>query len=303
VTGSHRSGTTWVGRTLVHNRRLGWVAEPFHPQHRRGVFAAPTSRWYTYVCAENEDAYVPAMTATLSGRYNLGQAVRHVRRPLDGALVGRDLGRFVTRRALRQRALLKDPLAFFSTPWLADRFGADVIVLVRHPAAVAQSLRRLDWRFDFEHWLAQPLLRRDLLWPWDDELASMADRGQDGRDVIDEAALLWKVLYGVALDWRAARPGWLFVRHEDLSADPLHLYPQLFAQAGLSMTRSARRYIERTTSTANPVSAPEGHAHALARDSRANARSWTTALGEAQVERLRAATAPVADQWYGPDDW
>jgi len=303
VTGSHRSGTTWVGRTLVRSRRLGWVAEPFHPRHRRTVFAAEVPRWYTYVCGDNEGPYRQAMADTLAGRYGWSQTAATVRRPLDAALAARDVGRFLTRRALRQRPVLKDPLALFSTPWLADRFGADVILLVRHPAAMAQSLQRLNWRFNLSQLLDQPLLVRDLLGPWEDELRRAVARGRANRDVIDEAALLWKLVYGVAARWRDQGHGWLFMRHEDMSADPAAGFDQIFAHVGLPFTGSIRRYVGRTTGRSNPAAAPQGRTHALARDSRANAWSWRGSLAAGDVERVRRLTAGVVERWYDDADW
>ena len=40
ITGSHRSGTTWVGRTPGGGRRLGYIDEPFSVLHRPGCCAA-----------------------------------------------------------------------------------------------------------------------------------------------------------------------------------------------------------------------------------------------------------------------
>lgn len=43
----------------------------------------------------------------------------------------------------RSRPLVKDPFALFSAEWFADNFDAEVIVIVRHPAAVVSSIKRL----------------------------------------------------------------------------------------------------------------------------------------------------------------
>ena len=287
----------------MRSRRLGWVAEPFHPKHRRTVFAAEVPHWYTYVCGDNEGPFLAPMADTVAGHYGWGTALATVRRPLDAALAARDGGRFLTRRLLRQRPLLKDPLAFFSTPWLVHRFGADVVLLVRHPAAMAQSLQRLDWRFDPSQLLDQPLLVRDLLGPWEDELGRAVARGRTGRDVIDEAGLLWKLVYGVAAAWRDQGRSWLFVRHEDMSSDPAAGFERIFDHIGVPLTASIRRYVGRTTRTTNPTAAPQGRTHALARDSRANAWSWRGSLAAGDIERLRYITTGVVERWYDDSDW
>jgi len=67
------------------------------------------------------------------------------------------------RRLAGERPLLKDPIAFFSAEWLARTYGADVVVLIRHPAGFAGSLKRMGSSFDFNDFLGQPdLLRASL---------------------------------------------------------------------------------------------------------------------------------------------
>ncbi len=59
--------------------------------------------------------------------------------------------------------LVKDPIALFSAEWLAATFDMRVLVMIRHPAAFAASIRRRGWRHRFADFLEQPLLMRDLL--------------------------------------------------------------------------------------------------------------------------------------------
>lgn len=303
ITGSFRSGTTWVGRTLARSERLSWVAEPFHVKHRRGVFASPTPSLYTYVCAENEHDhdYRKNLAATIAGRYGWVEGLREIKRPVDVGIVAKDVARFTERRFRAQRALLKDPIALFSAPWIADRFDADVIVMVRHPAAIMASLDRLGWRFNMDHLLRQPLLMRDLLGPWESELKEL-EANQD-RTLVDEAALVWRVMYDVVDVWRQERPDWTYIRHEDLSREPVEGFRALFDAVGEEMTPEIEGFIRDSTSATNPTAAPEGQAHALRRDSRANANRWLDALDPDDVARLHELVDDVASRYYGPEDW
>ena len=303
VTGSHRSGTTWIGRTLTRSPRLAWVAEPFHPQHRQGVFGGRFPHWFMYLCAENAGPWVDDFERLLDARYRWVLGAKGIRRPVDAGLAARDAGRFIRRRLTHQRPLIKDPIALFSTPWLAERFDMDVVLMVRHPAAFAWSLVRLDWRFDLANWLDQPLLCRDLIGPWEDDLRRMHERGRSGRTTIEEAALLWSVMYGVADGWRAAYPDWHFVRHEDISADPRAGFAELCAALDVPFDATISAMIETTTAQNNPVAAPANRAHALARDSRGNRRAWAERLAHDDIEALRELTEPVATRWYGAEDW
>lgn len=303
VTGSHRSGTTWVGRTLASAPDTSWVAEPFHPHHRRGVFGGEFPHWYQYLTDENAAPWLDDLDALFAGRYRWRRALGDIHRPIDAALAARDAARTTRRRLTGRRAVVKDPIALFSAPWLAARFDLAVVLLVRHPAAFTHSVRRLDWRFDFASWLDQPLLVRDLLGPFEDELRRAQALGRDGRDTVDEAALVWKVAYSVAARWEDEHTDWAVHRHEDLSDDPGPQFESLYGALGLEFTDAVRQHVAASTSADNPVGAPEGTARALQRDSRANRRAWAGTLTPDELERLRIGVGRVADRWYDDGDW
>ena len=54
ITGSHRSGSTWVGRILRVAHGLGYIQEPFKPTIYSGIMPRPFPEWYHYVCVENQ---------------------------------------------------------------------------------------------------------------------------------------------------------------------------------------------------------------------------------------------------------
>lgn len=300
VTGSHRSGSTWVGKILSKADRVGYVQEPFNPGHRPGICSMEVSRWFLYVTRDNEAPYIDALTQTLGFFYNASGEAKALRTPKDALRLMRDWGLFLYHRATGSRPLMKDPLAFFSAEWLADRFGADVVVLVRHPAAFASSLKRLDWQYDFSNMLEQPLLMRDYLGPFEEEMRAYVAHE---RDIIDQAALLWKIIYYVAACYREAHPDWLFVRHEDLSRQPLDAFRDLFSALHLDFTPASEAALRTFTSPDNPAEAPEGTVHFWKRDSKANIWTWKERLTDGEVERIRTLVDDVAVHFYHEDDW
>jgi hypothetical protein len=302
VTGSHRSGSTWVGRTVARAPGVVYVEEPFHPRHRPGICRAQPSCWYQYVCEQNEDegGWRDALSHTLALRYDLLAELHRLRSPRDLGRLVRDWGRFTIGRLRSGRPLMKDPIAFFSAPWIARRFEAQVVVLTRHPAAFASSLSRLGWTFDFGNWLDQPLLMRDLLAPWRAEL----DRARaDPGDVIDQAALSWRVIAEVTRRWQEEHPDWQFVTHEELSREPIAGFRSLFETLKLPFSESIGETLAAATRAGNPAEAPAGTAHALRRDSRANISNWKHRLDADQIARLREAVGETATHFYGAEDW
>lgn len=49
VTGSHRSGTTWLGQMLSLSNEAFVVHEPFNPSNARTWFHRPPPRWFLAV--------------------------------------------------------------------------------------------------------------------------------------------------------------------------------------------------------------------------------------------------------------
>ena len=70
VTGAHRTGTTWVGKMLTASGQAAYISEPLNVLHRPGVLRVPTSHWYTYICNDNEQAYLQPIQEMLGFRYH-----------------------------------------------------------------------------------------------------------------------------------------------------------------------------------------------------------------------------------------
>src|SRR5205085_10560791 len=124
-----------------------YIHEPFNLHYRPGLCTATFPYWFTYVTQENEAASYEPLKDTLAFRFHIGREFPALRcRSLRYA--GRMLNnfkRFSINRLRHATPLLKDPIALFSAEWLASRFDMNVIVMIRHPAAFASSLRRLNW--------------------------------------------------------------------------------------------------------------------------------------------------------------
>ncbi|HJQ75551.1 MAG TPA: sulfotransferase [Gaiellaceae bacterium] len=294
VTGAHRSGTTWVGKMLALAPGVGYVHEPFSPRTSGGISSAPFDRYFTVVTAENEARYLPGLRRTLAFDY----AWSAVRDPGDLARAVRDAWRFRRLRRAGARPLVKDPIALLSAEWLAERFGMGVVVLVRHPAGFAASLERLGWKHDFTSFLDAGGRVPELLRPYESEIRAHAE---EPGDVLAEAALLWRILYGTAARYRDRHPDWVFLRHEDAGADPVGTFRELYARLGLELTPAARERIERASAAENPV---EGHwPHAVDLDSASAVRRWRAQLTPGEIDLLRERTRDVWPLFYADEDW
>ena len=122
--------------------------------------------------------------------------------------MGRDLSIFLSGGLFHRHPLLKDPFAVFSLAWFAERLNCQIVVTVRHPAGFASSLKRLNWSFDFQDLLNQPLLMRDWLEPYRSLMLGIRE-----DDIIGQASLLWAMIYRSVQAICQQMPAVRIVRH------------------------------------------------------------------------------------------
>ena len=299
VSGSHRSGTTWVGKMIASSPSVSFIHEPFNPLHRPGTCAATFPEWFMYVSEENEAPFYKPLTQTLALRFNPVADLRAIRSARDVGRMGKNWYHFTSSRLRGATPLLKDPIAIFSCEWLAQRFDMNVIVMIRHPAAFTSSLRRLNWAHDFNGFLRQPLLMRDHLEPFAAEIELFARQRQD---LLDQGILLWRMMHHVIIKYQQAHSDWIFLRHEDMSADPLQHFMYLFKRLNLELTSRVRATIEDYTNASNPSEAQKGHV-LTRRDSKSNIKSWKKKLTEAEITLIRNKVEDISSKFYTDADW
>ncbi len=298
VTGTHRSGTTWIGKMLAADSSTAYISEPLNVLHRPGVFRAKVDHWYQYICEENQAEYLPAFNELLELDYHLWSEIRSIRSRRDFLRMGRDFVIFYNGLMRGQRVLMKDPFAVFSTEWFAKCLNCKVVIAVRHPAAFVSSLKRLNWPFDFQDLLDQPLLMHDFLEPYRGQIeAAKTD------DVIGQSALLWKLIYRVIHTVVERNPGFIAVRHEDLSLDPVNGFRKLYETLGLDFTSRIEKTIQNSSSSDNPVEPSRKNIYSVKLDSRSNIDNWKKRLATDEIRRIHELTDDVSQLFYPDMEW
>jgi hypothetical protein len=299
VTGAPRAGTTWVGRMLDLSPRVGYINEPFNPTHQPGICSCVFPHWYQYIHAGNEDEYIPGLTAMLRFRYLFtAQLQQRPSRATMETLV-RDGWNFTIARVRGARPLLKDPIAAFSSDWLARTFGATVVVVVRHPAAFAASVKRLGWTFPFRDVLAQEILMKDHLGGFEGELRR---RARESHDPVDHSALMWRLVYTVLFRFGEAHPDWLFVRQEDLARGPVEAFDDLYRRLELRYTDPIARKI-RWYSSGEIEREGDAAEHDIRRHSLDTIGRWRDRLSREEQMRVRSECETLAERFYSSDEW
>ncbi len=297
VTGAHRSGTTWVGKMLALAPGVAYIHEPFSPKAPKGLSPAGFERYFTVVTRENEGRYRAGLKRSLALRYDVSAQLRSAQSWRDVVRIPRDYWRLHRTRRSGRRPLMKDPIALLSAEWLAESFGMDVIVLIRHPAAFAASLKRLGWKHSFATFIQDGDVP-EVVRPYEGEIREQAERP---GEIMAQAALLWRLLYNAVDGYRERHPDWAFVRHEDASAEPVATFERLYAQLGLDFTPAAREAIARASAPENPAALATPYAVEL--DSAASLGRWRDDLTAEEVATLRERTRDVWPRFYSDEDW
>lgn len=304
VTGSHRSGTTWVGRMLAAAPNAFYIHEPFSVSDApgRGISNLRLQNWFTYITRENEADYYKPVKNTVELKYDWKGAFKDINSFTDFKTAFHEYRHVSRSRHNGARVILKDPIAFFSSAWLAERFKAKVVILVRHPAAFISSLIKLNWEHPFQHFLSQHLMMKNLLGPFRSEIEEYS---RNHKPLFDQAILLWKIIHHQVLQYQKENPDWIYIRHEDLSRDPFQSFQNLYEQLDLEFTQNVRDVIQEFSGINNPGDsiAPVGSEETLKRHSKSNILNWKNRLSQAQIEEIRGRVEEISRFFYTNNDW
>ena len=118
---------------------------------------------------------------------------------------------------------------------------------------------------------------------------------QEKADVIEHAILLWNIIYSRVLHYQKKFPNWLYLKHEDLSRNPVAEFKALYKKLGLTFNDQAKSFLKNTT---------QGQGiEGVNRNARLNINKWTWKLSEEEIHRVFVGTEEVAAHFYGVEDW
>ena len=156
LAGSGRGGTTWIAEIINHDNDYRFMFEPFFARH---VPEAQAFRNRQYLRPDDDDpAFVAPARAIVEGR------VRN--RWID----------YYNHCVLVRQRLIKDIRANLFLKWLDVHFpGMQIVLLLRHPLAVAASRLHHGWSNDIADFLRQEKLMADYLEPHRQLLETVSD--------------------------------------------------------------------------------------------------------------------------------
>ena len=255
LAGSGRSGTTWVSEIVNYRNEYRFVFEPFHPgkvrvckNFRRKQYLRPDDR--------REEYLGPARTILTGG--------------LRSTWTDRFNKKFVARRRL-----IKDIRANLLLGWMRANFpGMPMILLLRHPCAVAASRISLGWRDNLSETMEQGDLVEDFLLPVEAEIRT-------ARDAFERHVFSWCVENYVPLRQFGAGEIQLSF-YENFLAHPEDEIPRLFNFLGEDFDARVYRTLRRP------------------KDEKGSADAWRRCVSSSQLQRTVEILALFGlDRVYG----
>jgi len=249
-----RSGSSWVGDTLSHAKNALYLYEPLTNSVRADPILA-------------EQTYKGIDPATPPANYQHLADLAFSGRPYFSPLSVRypKQWRFWSRPF--RRVVIKEVNLAAGT-WLVQRYRPHVVLLVRHPADVLLSFRRLGW--------------------WSSASETISDFGYN------QGAKL-QALYQVLQTYSDH----CIVLYEDLCMQPIQQFQRLFKFAQLNWSSATERLVRERSAGGD-----RSQSYDTSRNSLQMISAWRSQLSADDAQALRTAFSAYDLPWYQSDtDW
>lgn len=232
LAGLPRSGTTWSGKALAAAAHTSMVDEPFNPEFH------PEARDFDmqYIPRSARDTRFEKMLRKAAREDIYSRSSTYLPYRINTALPGA--------RRPSEQVIIKDVHTLLALESVAAAIEPKIIVILRHPGAVAASWKRLGLKGDF-HPQKERLLEQDRL--INDHLQQFQEHMLASDDFYFNVGVYWGAVY-YTIQQQAAKNGCgscIFVTHEHLCDDPLGNFTSLFESVGLGMTKRAEAMLSK----------------------------------------------------------
>ena len=264
ITGSPRSGTTWVAAMLAVPG-VWYIHEPFNPNK---------NMWH------EEFTFIPAGAM----RDDVDRIVKRILR--GGARCALHLPNVsLPLMPLRwmpvkyRQLLLKDPIAALMAEFLTLRLNARTLALFRHPAGFVRSYLDLGW--PSARFLRQFLNTPQLIKAHFSEQAGLIGKYAED-DSLESATVLHSCICRVL--WRTAErlSNVILLRFEDLADEPLARFEELFGKLDLPYNDKIREM--HTGLTQGTRTSEQNNPHAVFRNSSRMAWKWRGTFSRPELD-------------------
>jgi Sulfotransferase domain len=275
---------------------VGFIWEPLSPSSSKGICAAEINEWFLHIHEGNEEEYLQAIQDVVEFKYNYLAELKKTTSIRRLARFFRDAYIINNHRMHNCRPLLKDPIALMSAEWLQHTFDMQVIVLIRNPFAFCASIRKQGFNnHPFEHLLRQDDLLDKYLFSFRDEIESSS---KSTKSVIEQGCLLWNIIHHVIHEYKRSHKDWMFIRHEDISLDPLEGFRKMYQALDIEFSNEIEEKIAQTCGLRNFNCKDNND---MRRDSVKNLHLWKKSITSVEYDLIASKTELYMSKFY--PDW
>jgi len=271
LTGLPRAGTTWASRAIAAATGSRVAHEPFN--WRRRPDRLPYHMKYL-PSGSNDPSLIDILERASRPRHTFPWSARPV--------------------------VVKDVHICLALEIIWEELHPRVIILVRHPCALAHSWARLGYevRFRLDLLLSQEKLMADHLNRFE---AHLRQRG----GFFFEVGAYWGAAYFVLARQSARHSEWQWATHESLCVDSFSRYQALLQRAGVELSRGGQAALRRFLEGHNRRRRGQEGPYSVSRLSAAEPDKWLQRLDPDQIRAVLSGAAPfgVLETWYDrPED-
>lgn len=304
IIGLQRTGTTWTGRMLSLSDRLFVIPEPFNIL-RDELNYLHIPHQFLYINEKNEEQYINKLKPILGLSFTKKDLLNLLQRTKKLKAYPYNIWRYFHVNSNLKKGklpLIKDPIAFMSAEWLAKTFDLNVVILIRHPAAYINSMKRMKWGFNFAWFAEQDELMETYLKEFEEPIRKYA-KDKFIPFSIESQILLWNIQNKLILRFKDEHPDWFFYRHEDLSIEPEKYFNNLYNDLGLDFTETIKNKIKIFTLESNKKEAKKGKQFDFIRNSKEVTRLWKKHFSDDEIKKIYAGTIEISSKLYDETFW
>ena len=277
ITGHGRSGTTWIGNVLRMASGVLYVNEPCNPERAKG---GNYSDWFKYLQPGEDDIFFQKC---------LDSAFKGLVTCRTNWLIHKPF-----RRLFRgYRLVIKEVASYMSVEWVYERYKPDVLVLVRHPCAVALSEKKKGTSVErpMLEIMRQPALLENHLEPY----LGVMKKAKRSYEIY---GAIWGARNRVLADLIPNYPQWKILFYEDVCKNPLGSFRHLYDHYNLDWSRRVEKFVKRTT-----VKEKSG-TYSISKVSEKQIDKWKHEMTRDEIEQVRKFVEPFNLSIYNSDsDW
>jgi hypothetical protein len=305
ITGSHRSGKSYVVNGININNDFNLIHEPLNAESKTGWLGIDINNYYTYIDSINSSLFREEFARTIEKyQYRLSRQIENILSIGDLKRIVRDILTTLRYKLNNNRPLIDDPFAIFSAEWFYREFNADVVILIRHPASFVSSLKLLNYRFSFEHLLNQKSLIEDKLKKYRSELVEFS---KNEKTIVEQGELLWRMIYDTVRQYRESyNSDWIYIRFEDLIRNPEESFSKILEHLNITMNNGdLQRMIAHLSSTEKK---PDKEAKLLAVNGTDHTiedhlNIYRKILTPGEISYIKHKSRDIWPEYYGEEDW